>query len=220
MFEVLLDGNNLARILQGLWTAVQIAGLSLIIGLLLGVIFGILRTSQLLFIKIIFKIYLEVFRVIPLLVLLFVFYYLLPELFDINLSAFAVSVLVFVLWISSEMSDIVRGVLVNVPKIQVESGKAIGLNTWQLYRYIYLPQSFAPLLPATINLATRVIKTTSILLIIGVPEMIKVGQQVIENYGVKVPTASLWVYGLILILHFLICYPLSKWAKKLEKNLH
>jgi polar amino acid transport system permease protein len=65
---------------------------------------------------------------------------------------------------------------------------------------------------------TRVIKTTSILLIIGVPEMIKVGQQIIENYTIKIPTASLWVYGFIFFLYFILCWPLSLLAKRLERQ--
>ena len=210
--NILFDGNNMSRILGGMWLAAKISVVSLVIGLLLGVLFGILRTSNLRMIKLIFKIYLEVFRIMPLLVLL------LPEALNSDISQFTVSVLVFVLWISSEMSDVVRSALISVPKTQIDAGRALGLSKRQQYSYIYLPQGLPLVIPATLNLITRVIKTTSILLIIGVPEMIKVGQQIIENYTIKIPTASLWVYGFIFFLYFILCWPLSVLAKRLERK--
>lgn len=216
--NILFDGNNMSRILGGMWLAAKISVVSLVIGLLLGVLFGILRTSNLRMIKLIFKIYLEVFRIMPLLVLLFVFYYILPEALNSDISQFTVSVLVFVLWISSEMSDVVRSALISVSKTQIDAGRALGLSKRQQYSYIYLPQGLPLVIPATLNLITRVIKTTSILLIIGVPEMIKVGQQIIENYTIKIPTASLWVYGFIFFLYFILCWPLSVLAKRLERK--
>ncbi|MGO2384216.1 MAG: amino acid ABC transporter permease [Pseudolactococcus laudensis] len=216
--NILFDGNNMSRILGGMWLAAKISVVSLVIGLLLGVLFGILRTSNSRMIKLIFKIYLEVFRIMPLLVLLFVFYYILPEALNSDISQFTVSVLVFVLWISSEMSDVVRSALISVPKTQIDAGRALGLSKRQQYSYIYLPQGLPLVIPATLNLITRVIKTTSILLIIGVPEMIKVGQQIIENYTIKIPTASLWVYGFIFFLYFILCWPLSVLAKRLERK--
>lgn len=217
--SLFFEGNNLERILQGLLVVLKISIIALIIGILLGIAIGILRTINVKPFQIIFKLYLEIFRIIPLLVLLFVFYYILPESLNIHLNNEIVSIIVFVLWISAEMSDIVRGALISVPKVQIEAGKAIGLSIFQQYQYIYFPQGILLMLPATLNLVTRVIKTTSLLLIIGVPEMIKVGQQIIEHYSIKVPTASLWIYGFIFILYFLLCYPLTYLSKKLEKKI-
>ena len=145
--NILFDGNNMSRILGGMWLAAKISVVSLVIGLLLGVLFGILRTSNLRMIKLIFKIYLEVFRIMPLLVLLFVFYYILPEALNSDISQFTVSVLVFVLWISSEMSDVVRSALISVPKTQIDAGRALGLSKRQQYSYIYLPQGLPLVIP-------------------------------------------------------------------------
>lgn len=216
--NILFDGNNLARIFGGMWLVAKISFVSLIIGLILGVVFGVLRTRPSKLIQIIFKVYLEIFRILPLLVLLFVFYYILPEALQMDIDHVTVSILVFVLWISSEMSDIVRSALISIPQAQTDAGRAIGLSTLQQYRYIYLPQGLPLAIPATLNLTTRVIKTTSILLLIGVPEMIKVGQQIIEHYTIKVPTASLWVYGFIFGLYFILCWPLTQLAKRIERK--
>lgn len=216
--DVLFSGMNMQRLLAGLWVTVRVAFLSILLGCLLGIVFGIIRTSKSKWITAIFRIYLELFRIIPILVWLFILYFVLPADFNINLNAEVVSVLVFSLWGAAEMSDIVRGAIISLPKHQVESGKALGLKTGQLFRYILIPQAIKRTIPATINLATRMIKTTALLVMIGVVEVIKVGQQIIEFTNMKNPTAAFWVYGFIFFLYFIICYPLSKLAQILERK--
>lgn len=214
--NVLIEGTNFTRLMGGLWTSVWIASLSLIFGLALGTILGMLRTLHNRVIRFILMLYLEFFRIVPTVVLLFLFYYILPRQFHINWPASWMAVLAFALWVSAEFSDIVRGALESVPKHQSESGQALGLNNWQLFRYVLLPQAVQLELPATINLATRVIKTTSLLLMISVMDVINIGQQIIEANNQNYPTGVFWVYGLIFILYFIIDYPLSRWAKHLE----
>ena len=115
------------------------------------------------------------------------------------------------------MGDLVRGALNSIPKHQYETGLAVGLSQRQLYQYIIIPQTIRRLLPQTINLITRIIKTTSLIVLIGVVEVVKVGQQIIEASRLTVPSAALWIYGVIFILYFIICYPISLLAMKLEK---
>ena len=213
--NVLFTGNNFSRILQGLWTSVWIAGVSLIIGLILGTLLGILRTLPNKIIRFILRLYLEFFRIVPTIVLLFLFYYILPRTFHINWPASWMAVLAFSLWVAAEFSDIVRGALESVPLVQKESGLALGLSRMQLLRYVLLPQAVQLELPATINLATRVIKTTSLLMMISIMDVIAIGQQIIEANNQKYPTAVFWIYGLIFFLYFIIDYPLSKWSKRL-----
>lgn len=213
--NVLFTGNNFSRILQGLWTSVWIAGVSLIIGLILGTLLGILRTLPNKIMRFILRLYLEFFRIVPTIVLLFLFYYILPRTFHINWPASWIAVLAFSLWVAAEFSDIVRGALESVPLVQKESGLALGLSRMQLLRYVLLPQAVQLELPATINLATRVIKTTSLLMMISIMDVIAIGQQIIEANNQKYPTAVFWIYGLIFFLYFIIDYPLSKWSKRL-----
>ena len=213
--NVLFEGTNFLRLMGGLWTAIWIAGLSLILGLALGTILGMFRTMKSRIIRFILRLYLEFFRIVPTVVLLFLVYYILPRQFNVNWPATWMAVLAFTLWVAAEFSDIVRGALESVPEHQRESGLALGLNQWQLFRYVLLPQALRLELPATINLATRVIKTTSLLLMISIMDVINVGQQIIEANNQTYPTGVFWVYGLIFILYFIIDYPLSKWAKHL-----
>lgn len=213
--DVIYTGNNFARILDGLWTSVWISVVSLAVGLILGTLFGILRTMPNKIIRFILRLYLEFFRIVPTIVLLYLFYYILPRSFHIDWPASWMAILAFALWVAAEFSDIVRGALESVPAVQRESGLALGLSPTQLFRYILLPQAMKLELPATINLATRVIKTTSLLMMISIMDVIAVGQQIIEANNQKYPTAVFWIYGLIFVLYFVIDYPLSLWSKKL-----
>lgn len=104
-------------------------------------------------------------------------------------------------------------------KHQYETAASIGLTRLQTMGYIILPQALRRLIPQAMNLVTRMIKTTSLIALIGVIEVIKTGQQIIEATRLEIPTAALWIYGVIFILYFIICYPLStlagkRWNKK------
>lgn len=215
---VLFEGTNLARLLNGLVVTAGIAFLSILIGSVLGIVLGLVRTAKSKMIRYICRIYLEAFRIIPILVWLFVGYFGVTRIFKIHLNALVVAVAVFSLWGAAEMGDLVRGALESLPKHQIESGKALGLSYWNLYRYILIPQAVRRMLPGAINLATRMVKTTSLVVMIGVMDVVKIGQQIIERSTMIVPTAAFWVYGFIFILYFIICYPLAKWAKILESK--
>ena len=184
----------------------------------MGIILGLSRTSKYKIVLFLNRVYLEAFRIIPTLVWLFIFYFGVTTALNVNLSGEAVSIIVFTLWGAAEMGDIVRGALQSLPKHQIESGKALGLNNFQLYRYIMIPQAVRRMLPGTINLATRMVKTTSLVVLIGVIDVVKIGQQIIETSRFEFPTASFWIYGFIFFLYFIICYPLSKISKNLEQK--
>lgn len=216
VISVVFSEMNLMRLFDGLMITARIAFISIIIGSILGIGFGLLMTLKSKIIRTICRIYLEVFRIIPILVWLFIVYFGIPTIFDIHLEGELVAIIVFSLWGIAEMGDIVRGALESLPKHQIESGKALGLNFWKLYRYVLIPQAVRRMLPGAINLATRMVKTTSLIVLIGVVEVLKVGQQIIEASRFEAPTASLWVYGFIFALYFVICYPLSLLSKRLE----
>ena len=131
-----------------------------------------------------------------------------------------VAVVTFGLWVAAEISDIVpRGSLISVTiRCQVDAGKALGMNGLQVLWYVRIPQSINLMVPATINLAARVIMTTSLLLLISVIDVITVGQQIMEANRMTHPDAAFWVYGFIFLLYFIICWPLAMIAKALEKR--
>lgn len=216
--KVIVQGINFQRLLGGLLVTARIALIAVIISMLLGIVLGIIMTSKNRVIRVITRIYLEAVRIIPILVWLFLFYFGVTKMLGVHLEGEFVAVLVFSLWGTAEMGDIVRGAITSLPCHQIESGRAIGLTDIAIYRYIIIPQAVRRLVPAAINLTTRMIKTTSLVVLIGVVEVVKVGQQIIEASVLKNPTASFWIYGFIFFLYFIICYPISLLSKKLENK--
>ena len=215
--DFLFQPSHLLRLIYGLWVTIQIALVSVVLSALFGVIFGVMMTSKNLIIKVLSRLYLEAIRVIPILVLLFVFYFGFATWFNWQFSAFWVCIFVFLLWGTAEMGDLVRAGITSIDQHQRDSAAAIGLNSLQILWYVVFPQSVKRITPGAINLFTRMIKTSSLAVLIGVVEVLKVGQQIIENSLLVVPNASLWIYGLIFFLYFLICYPLSLLSRHLEK---
>ena len=216
--SVLFEGRNFIRLLEGLWVTLEISLISVFISVILGIGMGILMSLNSRIMKLVCRIYLESVRIIPQLVLLFLAYFGLSKSFGVNLSGEVAAVLVFSFWGIAEMGDLVRGALSSIPKHQYETGLAIGLKKRQLYQYVIIPQTIRRLLPQMINLVTRMIKTTSLIVLIGVVEVVKLGQQIIEASRLTVPSAALWIYGVIFLLYFIICYPISLLATKLEKR--
>ena len=216
--DVLLKGNNLLRLLGGLWVAMKISLISIAISLPLGLLTGILMTAKSKLLKLIFRIYLEFIRIMPQLVLLFLVYFGTTRAMGWNLSAEVASIIVFTMWGTAEMGDMVRGALISIPKHQYESSEALGLTKKQTYFYVIVPQTIRRLLPLSINLITRMIKTTSLVLMIGVVEVLKVAQQIIEANRMTSPNAAFGIFLVVFLLYFLACWPISQLAGHLEKR--
>ncbi len=216
--EVLWKGKNAARLLAGLWTALRISLISVVISIPLGILLGALMTRRNPVVRAILRLYLEFIRIMPQMVLLFLAYFGTTRAFGWDLSGETASIIVFTLWGTAEMSDLVRGALISIPKHQYESGEALGLTRAQTYLYIIIPQTVRRLLPLSINLITRMIKTTSLILMIGVVEVLKVAQQIIEANRTASPNAAFGVYLTVFVLYFLACWPISLLARHLEKK--
>lgn len=216
--SVLFMGNNFQRLLAGLWVTVRISLIAVIASMVLGTLLGMLMTLKNPVTRLLSRVYLEVIRIMPQLVFLFLVYFGLTRAFGINLSGETSAVFVFTLWGTAEMGDLVRGALLSIPRHQYESGAAIGLTRLQIYRYIMIPQTLRRLVPLAINLTTRMIKTTSLVVLIGVVEVLKTAQQIIEGNRYTVPDSALWIYGAVFFLYFFACWPISLLAGRLEKK--
>lgn len=216
--SVLFMGHNFLRLLGGLWVTLRISLIAVVLSMPMGIVFGMFMTLRNPVSRAVSRVYLEFVRIMPQLVLLFIAYFGVTRAFGWNLSAEASAILVFTLWGTAEMGDLVRGALISIPKHQYESATALGLSRIQTFLLIIIPQTLRRLVPLTINLTTRMIKTTSLVVLIGMTEVLKVGKQIIDANRFTHPTAALWVYGVIFLLYFLACWPISLLAKKLERR--
>ena len=216
--NVLFKGKNMARLLGGLWVALRISLLSVAISIPLGILLGVLMSGKNPVVKAILRVYLEIIRIMPQMVLLSLCFSARPARGAGTSRGETASVIVFVLWGTAEMSDLVRGALISIPKHQYESSEALGLTKAQTYWYIVIPQTVRRLIPLSINLITRMIKTTSLVLMIGVVEVLKVAQQIIEANRMASPNAAFGIYLVVFLLYFLACWPISLLASYLEKK--
>lgn len=217
-FEVLFKGSNMLRLLSGMLVALRISLISVLISIVLGVALGSLMSLKKPAITVASKIYLEFIRIMPQMVLLFLVYFGTTKALGINMSAETASIIVFSLWGTAEMSDLVRGALGGIPAIQYESSYSLGMTIFQTYVYVIIPQIIRRMLPLSINLITRMIKTTSLVMMIGIVEVLKVGQQIIEANRKSSPNAAFGVYATVFLLYFVVCYVISMFSKHLEKK--
>ncbi len=217
--SVLFKGNNFLRLCQGLWVTLRIALIAMIFSIILGFILGMIMTSKNKVVKLICRIYLEIVRIMPQLVLLFLVYFGAAKHLGMNMPGELAAVIVFTFWGTAEMGDLVRSALISIPKHQYESGYGLGLTKLQVFIYIIFPQTIRRLLPSAINLLTRMIKTTSLVVLIGVVEVVKVGKQIIDASRYTASDSALWVYGAIFLMYFAICFLFSRLSAFLGKKL-
>ncbi len=216
--DVLFKGTNGWRLLEGLWVSLRISLISVAISLVLGIAVGVLMTKKHPVIRILTRVYLEIVRFMPQMVLLFIVFFGTTRIFGWDLDAELAAVIVFSFWGTAEMGDLTRGALISIPRHQYESAAALGFDQKQTYLVIVIPQTLRRLIPLSINLITRMIKTTSLVMMIGVVEVLKVGQQIIEANRTSSPNAAFGVYAAVFLLYFLACWPISILAKRLEKK--
>ena len=215
--DVIFKGKNAIRLLGGLGIALRISLISVLISIPLGILVGILMTFKNPILKAVLRVYLEIIRIMPQLVLLFIVFFGSTRALGIDISAELSAIIVFSLWGTAEMGDLVRGAITSIPKHQYESSEALGLNKKQTFIYIIIPQTIKRLIPLSINLITRMIKTTSLVLMIGVVEVIKVAQQITEANRNSSPNAAFGVYLVVFMMYFIACTPISMLARYLEK---
>ena len=139
--SVLLKGQNFMRMLAGLGVALKISLISVVISIPLGIVLGVLMTWKNPITKAILRIYLEIVRIMPQMVLLFLVFFGTTRAFGWDLSGENASIIVFTFWGAAEMSDLVRGALISIPKHQYESSEALGLSKVQTYWYIITSQT-------------------------------------------------------------------------------
>ena len=210
--------SNLQFLLSGLSITVSISILSIFFSLLLGFFISLLSLHHLKIFKWINLVYIEIFRSIPLLVLLLWVYYGLPVLFGISFGPFIAGIISLALSDSAFEAEIFRAGLQSVSKGQKDAAKSIGLNQYQEMRLVVLPQALRIILPAIGNQFVYVLKMSSLVSILGLADLTrKANELVVSVYRPLEIYTFLVLEYLILIL--IISYFVRLLEKKLKNNL-
>ena len=153
----------------------------------------------------------------PLLVWLFIVYFGFSRWLGLDLSSVAASIIVFSIWGSFEMMDLVRSSLTKHTQTPIRIRRRTGFSPFTSLYLHYYSSSLKKTSSSSMNLLTRMIKSTTFAYLIGAVELVKVGQQIIEFHNQN-DFAPFVIYGLIFMLYFVICYPVSLYARTLEKK--
>ncbi|GAB6143428.1 amino acid ABC transporter permease [Desulfocicer niacini] len=199
--------------LKGLWMTSKIAFISLVTCTLLGFILGILKSGNNKIFKWIIGTYVAFVRGTPFVVQVFIIFFILPE-WGLQLTAFPAALLAMGIMGSAFICEIVAGGISSIPKGQWEAGTAAGLSLLQQFRWIIIPQSMKVILPPLVGQYVLLIKDTSVVSVIGVMELTRVGWVTV----VRIPE-GLMVFSLVGLLYFSISYPLILLSNYLERKM-
>jgi polar amino acid transport system permease protein len=205
--------NELFFILQGLKWTVLLAVIGFIGGGVFGILIALARTSNHRFARLASSCYIALFQGTPLLMQLFVVYYGVA-LLGIDVNAWVAVAIAFTLHASAFLGEIWRGSIEAVPKGQTEAANALGLHYVSRMKDVVLPQALKISMPATIGFLVQLIKGTSLAAIVGFIELTRAGQ-IISNQTYR----PLLVFGIVGIIYFMICWPLSHVGSGLEKRM-
>ena len=216
-FEILLKGNNMIRLLQGVQVALRISLISVVLSMAFGILLGMIMTSKNRIVQAVTSLSgNRAYHATAGIVIHCIFWS-----YQGNGNQYGrrnrINHCICIRG-TAEMADLVRGSLLSVPKIQYESSEALGLDQRQTYQYVIIPQIIRRMIPLSINLITRMIKTTSLVMMIGIVEVLKVGQQIIEANRKTAPNAAFAIFATVLLLYFIACWPISCLSKYLEKR--
>ncbi len=199
--------------LKGLWMTVAVSALGLIFSTILGFMLGILRASNKKLLTWPIGAYVFVIRGTPFVVQIFIIFFILPE-WGIQLDAFPAAVLALSILGTAFICEIVAGGIRAVDKGQWEAGTASGLSIVQQLRFVVVPQAMQTILPPLVGQYVLLIKDSSVVSVIGVVELTRVGWMTV----VRIPE-GLIVFSLVGILYFVISYPLIRVSNSLERRM-
>jgi His/Glu/Gln/Arg/opine family amino acid ABC transporter permease subunit len=187
---------------------------AIVLGFLLGVFIGLGRLARSPWIRIPATGYVEFFRGVPLVMVIFWFWFIMPILLRVPLPEYGVALAAFVVFEAAYLGEIVRAGIQSVPRGQVEAATATGLTRAQTMRHVILPQALRNMIPALVTQFIVLFKDTSLASIIGYMDLTKAAQ-VVNNREIR----PFELYLFIAVVYWLCTYGMSRYAGYLERRL-
>jgi polar amino acid transport system permease protein len=213
----LISGVNLKNLIFmlrfGLITTIYLSIIALVLGTLVGSIIGWLRTIANEFFDSIILIFVDIIRSTPLIIQLLIAYHL-PGFLGFDISTILAGSIVIVLYFAVNCSQVVKAGIDSVAFNQWRASKSLGFSYFQQMRYIIMPQAWRAMIPSYTGSALGIIKDTSLISVIGVIELVRSGQIIISRTLNPLP-----IWFIVGLIYFIICWPLSKMSKQLEKKV-
>ena len=209
-----LNANHILYLLQAAEWTVLLSLIAFAGGSVVGLMLALLRVSKVGFMRALASGYIQIVQGTPLLIVLFLSYFGLGIL-GYKLDPLAAAGLSFTIYAGAFLGEIWRGCIEAVPRTQWEASDCLGLNRFQQYVYVILPQAVRLAIPPTVGFMVQIVKNTSLASVIGFVELARAGQ--IVNNSTFEPFA---IFAVVAAIYFALCYPLSVAARALERKAH
>jgi polar amino acid transport system permease protein len=187
---------------------------SIVLGFILGIFIGLGRLSGRWWIRVPATIYVEFFRGVPLVMVIFWIWFIIPVLLRTKIPEFGVALTAFVIFEAAYLGEIVRAGIQSVPRGQVEAATAVGLTPARTMRHVVLPQALKNMIPSLVTQFIVLFKDTSLASIIGFMDLTKAAQ-VVNNREIR----PFELYLFIAVVYWVCTYSMSRYARSLEKRL-
>jgi His/Glu/Gln/Arg/opine family amino acid ABC transporter permease subunit len=208
---------------EGLKNTFIIAGEAVVASAVVGVVLGTLLTIKFLPLRALIRLYIEVWRGLPIIVTIFLIFFLLPTV-DIRFSAIQAGALGLSLWGSAQIAEATRGAVQSIPREQHEASAALGFGWLGRHVFVIVPQALRRLLPPMVSLLVNVIQNSTLAALIGAVELLDAGKRQVERIAGPPPGGTgeihaFEIYGAVMVIFFLISFPLTRVAARLERRL-
>lgn len=206
------ETTEMGPVLSGLWITLKISFFAGILTFFIGIIIALMKLSSYQFLKDIATVYITVIRGTPLLVQIFLFYFIVANIFE--LERFVAGVLALGIFFGAYMAEILRGAIQSIDKGQLEAANSLGISNFQAMRHIILPQAFKRALPTLVGEMIALVKDSSLVSVISITDLTKVGKEIVANTFSPFET---WI--VIALVYLSITSLLSLLGHRLEKRM-
>jgi len=203
---------QMGPLLEGLIVTLQISGMAALLAFSIGSILALMRISDYQFLKDIATVYIAIIRGTPLLVQIFIFYFIIATIFE--LERFLAGALSLGIFFGAYIAEVLRGAIQSIDKGQYEAAKSLGMNYIQTMIYIIMPQALKRALPTLVGEMIALVKDSSLVSVISITDLTKVGREIVANTFSPFET---WL--IIAAMYFVITFALSAFGHNIETKM-
>ena len=211
---------------EGLRNTLKIAAIALVGSTLVGITLGTLLSIKFLPLRALIRLYIEIWRGLPILVTIFIMFFALPTVsVSLRFDALTAGAIALILWGSAQVAETTRGAVQSIPREQHEAAAALGFGWIGRHAFVIMPQALRRLLPPLVGLLVNIIQNTTIVQVIGAAELLETAKRQIERLTAPPPAGvgeihSFEIYGAVMVIFFCISFPLTRLSAYLERRLN
>jgi polar amino acid transport system permease protein len=204
----------------GLRNTLKLSAIALVGSTVIGITLGTLLTIRFLPTRALIRLYIEIWRGLPILVTIFIVFFALPAVSSaLRFDAITAGAIALILWGSAQVAETTRGAVQSIPREQHEAASALGFGWVGRHAFVIMPQALRRLLPPLVSLLVNIIQNTTIVQIIGAPELLESAERQVERLTFEGQQHAIEIYGAVMVIFFCISFPLTRLSAYLERRL-